>query len=193
MTSELTTIVTLCLSVRLSATSYKNLGPLGFTSWGHPQLAATGGGQPSILLWGKKDPHSDGIADIDLSYSQADEVSRNACHTRAPRKCINTPTRLSRCRTIHGCCGAECFGGAVRALPQVPQSFEVDGSSSLPPILLLCTDTQEYGLSVPHRVTPESAVDFSFYYSSHGPPSRPVRPNPNPSNSECESTNVHTW
>eukprot|EP00903_Cladosiphon_okamuranus_P017842 g16420.t1 len=52
---------------------YKNLKPLGFTSWGHPQLAAKGSGQPSILLWGKKDPHSDGISHIDLSYSQADE------------------------------------------------------------------------------------------------------------------------
>lgn len=61
-------------TVDLVANSYKNLRPLGFTSWGHPQLAAKGSGQPSILLWGKKDPHSDGIADIDLSYDQADEV-----------------------------------------------------------------------------------------------------------------------
>ncbi|CAM9417452.1 unnamed protein product, partial [Hapterophycus canaliculatus] len=52
---------------------YKNLKPLGFTSWGHPQLAAKVGGQPSILLWGKKDPHSDGIADLDISYNMADE------------------------------------------------------------------------------------------------------------------------
>ncbi|CAM9663007.1 unnamed protein product [Ectocarpus sp. 4 AP-2014] len=56
-----------------SNAGYKNLKPLGFTSWGHPQLAAKVGGQPSILLWGKRDPHSDGIADVDLSYSQADE------------------------------------------------------------------------------------------------------------------------
>ncbi|CAM9947978.1 unnamed protein product, partial [Ectocarpus sp. 13 AM-2016] len=57
----------------LSNAGYKNLKPLGFTSWGHPQLAAKIGGHPSILLWGKRDPHSDGIADIDLSYNQADE------------------------------------------------------------------------------------------------------------------------
>lgn len=60
--------------IELLAKRYKNLKPLGFTSWGHPQLAAKGSGQPSIVLWGKKDPHSDGIADIDLSYNQADEV-----------------------------------------------------------------------------------------------------------------------
>lgn len=63
-----------CLSVWLSVASYKNLSPLGFISWGHPQLAAKSSGLPSVLLWGKKDPHSDGIADIDLSYTQADEV-----------------------------------------------------------------------------------------------------------------------
>lgn len=73
-------------SVWLSATSYKNLKPLGFASWGHPELAAKSNGNPSVLLWGKKDPHSDGIADIDLSYSQADEVRYLfvAAEARAP-------------------------------------------------------------------------------------------------------------
>lgn len=50
--------------------------PHGFKAYGHPKLAAKGSGQPSILLWGKKDPHSDGVADVDISYSQADEVRR---------------------------------------------------------------------------------------------------------------------
>lgn len=54
--------------------SYKNLKPHGFTPYGHPGLEATGSGKPSILLWGKKDPHSDGIADVDFSYCEADEV-----------------------------------------------------------------------------------------------------------------------
>lgn len=68
---------------------YQNLKPYGFTCFGHPKLAAKGSGQPSILLWGKKDPHSDGIADVDLSYDQADEVQdetisygRDACRGR---------------------------------------------------------------------------------------------------------------
>lgn len=54
--------------------SYKNLKPYGFVSCGHPKLAATSSGQPSMLLWSKKDPHSDGVADIDISYNEADEV-----------------------------------------------------------------------------------------------------------------------
>ncbi|CAM9258818.1 unnamed protein product, partial [Laminaria digitata] len=53
--------------------SYKNLKPYGFVSCGHPKLAATSSGQPSMLLWSKKDPHSDGVADIDISYNEADE------------------------------------------------------------------------------------------------------------------------
>lgn len=63
------------LSVHVhTAIRYKHLKPLGFTPYGHPQLAAKVASQPSILIWGKKDPHSDGIADIEVSYNLADEV-----------------------------------------------------------------------------------------------------------------------
>lgn len=73
---------------------YKNLKPLGFTSWGHPQLAAKVGGQPSILLWGKRDPHSDGIADIDLSYNQADEVQSSRLKGSVPGiSCLHSSSR----------------------------------------------------------------------------------------------------
>lgn len=53
---------------------YKNLKPHGYVSFGNKKLVAKGSEQPSILLWGKRDPHSNGIADVDLSYNQADEV-----------------------------------------------------------------------------------------------------------------------
>lgn len=53
---------------------YENLKPHGYVSFGNKKLAAKGSEQPSILLWGKRDPHSNGIADVDLSYNQADEV-----------------------------------------------------------------------------------------------------------------------
>ncbi|CAM9889073.1 unnamed protein product, partial [Sphacelaria rigidula] len=52
---------------------YKNLKPHGYVSFGNKKLVAKGSEQPSILLWGKRDPHSNGIADVDLSYNQADE------------------------------------------------------------------------------------------------------------------------
>ena len=55
--------------------SYKNLKPYGFESCGHPKLVAKSSGQPSVLLWSKKDPNSDGVADVDISYNEADEVS----------------------------------------------------------------------------------------------------------------------
>ena len=55
--------------------SYKNLRPQRYVPVGHPKLAATGGrGKPSILLWKRKDPRSDGITDVNLSYNEEDEV-----------------------------------------------------------------------------------------------------------------------
>ncbi|CAM9555822.1 unnamed protein product [Discosporangium mesarthrocarpum] len=52
---------------------YRNLKPHGYMKYGHDSLASKGRGQPSILIWAKRDPHEDGIFNIDLSFNSAEE------------------------------------------------------------------------------------------------------------------------